>query len=288
MAIILMTVAGILTALSNLCMRLSMDTSGSSRAFMVLQLLFTFIVVTILFPFRSGIYHWNPVMIALAILGGIALGLMKVAVGKAVEKGPSGLVFAVVNCACIIPSIFVFTFLSNVIDCTYTLWNALGSMIVLCGLIWAGRSDASDSSSVKNWVFFALAAFLLHVFYLISTELRLYLMGIGYLDTQWFVPGVFVAATTMHLCIFMIKEQESPSTEVLSLGTLGGIFNGVCTYFFVIATEVATPWEQPLIFPVFSVALIAACNLWSQYLYKEKVNWYANAACLAGLALGTI
>jgi hypothetical protein len=54
------------------------------------------------------------------------------------------------------------------------------------------------------------------------------------------------------------------------------------------STEVSTPLEHAMIFPIFSVAIIILCNLWGQWLYKEKVNWLANACCVGGILIGTL
>lgn len=43
-----------------------------------------------------------------------------------------------------------------------------------------------------------------------------------------------------------------------------------------------------MIFPIFSVTIILFCNLWGQWLYKEKVNWFANACCIGGILIGTV
>jgi len=64
--------------------------------------------------------------------------------------------------------------------------------------------------------------------------------------------------------------------------------NGLCTYFMIWSTELASPLEGAVIFPIFSVTTIALSNLWSQRLYQEKVNWTACQFCIAGLIVGTV
>lgn len=288
MSVVCMLTAGVLTAFSNLCMRRSIDVSGSTRAFFVIQLLMTFFVVTLLYPLRTGSSTVSLAILTVGFLGGCALRLMKVAIGKAIEQGPSGLIFATVNSACITPAIIFALFLRQFINCEYTAKNAFGSILVLVGLLWAGNNGTHHAQRNKTWMMFALLGFVLHSLFLLTTEWRLYLTKVGYSDTQWFVPMIFVAAVVIHLVIYLKTEQEMPKRDEFFWGSLGGFFNGVCTYFFVLGTEIASSYELPFIFPAFSAALIFSCNLWGQWLYGENINWYASATCLAGVGLSSL
>ena len=54
------------------------------------------------------------------------------------------------------------------------------------------------------------------------------------------------------------------------------------------STEVATPLEHAIIFPLFAVSVMISCNLWGQLIYKEKVNWKAAGFCVLGVLVGTL
>ena len=54
------------------------------------------------------------------------------------------------------------------------------------------------------------------------------------------------------------------------------------------ATEASTPVEHAIIYPLFAVTIIILCNIWGQWLYKEQVNWKANALCVFGILIGSI
>ena len=71
-------------------------------------------------------------------------------------------------------------------------------------------------------------------------------------------------------------------------GILGGLCNGIGTFFMIRATEVSTSFEHAMIYPIFAVTIILLCNAWGQWLYKEKVNWKANIVCVIGLLIGTL
>ena len=105
---------------------------------------------------------------------------------------------------------------------------------------------------------------------------------------QWFMPMIFLAAFLVQALIFMINEKWRLKKGEVLYGILGGVANGVGTFFMIRATEVSTSFEHAMIYPIFSVSIIVLCNLWGQWLYREKVNWFATAICLLGILVGTI
>jgi hypothetical protein len=182
---------------------------------------------------------------------------------------------------------------------SYSLWNALGSILVVLGLFWAGWSNA-DAKEKKLWLLFALSAFVLHILLLAFMQWRALMLSPSMTETtllpfrlsegtsQWFMPMIFVSATLLQLLIYLYNEHRWPNRGEIMWGILGGIANGAGTFFLIRATEVAVTWEKAMMFPIYSVAIIVLCNLWGQWLYREHVNWRANIICLCGLVVGTV
>ena len=166
----------------------------------------------------------------------------------------------------------------------YTPWHAVGSLIVILGLFMAGRG-LGKMQEKKKWLFFCFSMFALHVLLLALFQFRAMLFNMESPETitsfftsesiksQWFTPFMFLFGVSVQLIIFSVSERRLPFRQEMSYGLLGGSMNGLCTYFMVWATEVASPLENAVIYPIFSVMSIALSNLWSERLYEEKINW---------------
>lgn len=296
-ALLIMIFSGLFGALSNLCMRISLEGQGSTRLFFVLQLFCTFIFLVGIYPVRTGSYEVNLFTILIGVCCGAALALVKCLIGLAINKGPSSLTFAVVNSASVLPALLLVIFLGNMAGIHYKPLHLMGAFLVIIGLFWAGW-ETSGFKKKRTWAFLAFMAFSFQCLYLCLTQWHTIVMNDHRLlseywfsdsktiNSQWFVPLVFASAWAIHLTIYWWNERKAPTWKESFWGFWGGLFNGLCAFLFIKADEIATPTENPLLFPVFSVALIITCNLWGQYLYQEKVNWQANALCLIGLSIG--
>lgn len=299
MGIQLMIIASLFVAASNYCMRRSIDSGGSSRAFLVVQLLLIFGVAVLLNPVRTGDYAFSPCMAIFGIAGGVILAAMLLCLGKALEMGPPGLTFAALNASTVMPMVLMVLLFGAAFGYTYTLAHGLGSLLVLTGLFWAGRQTLQSAKKME-WTLCVAGAFLLHVFFLVLMQWRalfihfpgengLFLsFDLNDAKSQWFMPMVFLSAALIHSIFYFVTEKRKPHRAEVLYGILGGITNGVGTFFMIWSTEVSTSFEHAMIFPIFAVTIIICCNAWGQYLYKEKVNWWANACCLAGIIVGTL
>ena len=263
MAFTAMIISGLFGALSNLCMRLSMEKHGTAKAFFVFQLTFTFLVTLILCPLRKQSYDWNAPVLILALITGCSLGLMKVMLGKALQKGPPGLTFATVNAASVMPALIIVFSVGALIDYHLSSFDFLGLFFVLAGLFWAGW-DGSYKRGTGHWILFTTSAFAFNVMYMFFTEVRAIISGdkislagipqANLMASEWFVPMVFAAAAGMHTVMFFKRERRIPHTWEVSWGVIGGIFNGLCAFLFVSATEIASLQESTVIFPIFSIS----------------------------------
>lgn len=299
MGVQLMLCAGVCVALSNFFMRKSVDAGGSSKAFLMVQLFLTLLVAIALNPVRSGDYTWSLSMGVFGLIGGCVLALMMFFLGKSVESGPASLSFAMLSSATVMPILFMVLLFGAQFGFSYNAFNALGSFLVVGGLLWAGWETAI-SIDKKKWLLFAVSAFFLHALFLVFMQWRsLFIHFPGHeglllafdeqaIKSQWFMPMVFLAASTIQMLVYVIGKKTWPSRSEFLFGTLGGLSNGVGTFFMIRSTEVATPLEHAIIFPLFAVSVMISCNLWGQLIYKEKVNWKAAGFCVLGVLVGTL
>ncbi len=299
MAIVLMLVAALFIAGSNLFLRKSIDGGGSFRAYLMIQFFIVFLVMVLLNPVRTGQYAWSDCMAGFGLTGGIfAAGLMAF-IGKSLEQGPPGLTFAAVNSATVMPTIVMVLLFGAAFGYEYTLWNGVGSILVVMALVWAGWG-LPQSEKKHRWVMFVTAAFLMHLAFLCFLQWRALFVNFpganGLLLSfdlddavnQWFMPMVFLSATFIQTVIYVSGEKRLPKKAEVQYGILGGIANGVGTFFMIWATEVSTPLLHAMIFPILAVGIIVLCNIWGKWLYKEKVNWLANAVALLGILIGSV
>lgn len=280
-------------------MRRSIDSGGSAKAYLVVQLTFSFLVMILLNPVRTGNYTWGWTAVEIGLFGGILLGFLMWGIGKTLEKGPPGLSFAILNTSSVMPGILLALIFGATFGHPYTLWNGLGSIIVVLGLLWAGWTSESNPQKFI-WACYAAFIFIVHALFLVflqwwsmlhQNELPLTVLlplKLNPFDSQWFMPAVLFAAAAFQWIIYIVTIRKRPKKEELKFGMLGGIAHGICTFFLILAPQKAAPWENAMIFPIFSVAIILICNGWAQILYKEKVNWKANTLSLIGLILGTV
>lgn len=298
MGIQLMILSAICVALSNLFMRRSIDAGGSSKAYLMMQLSLTFFVMILLNPVRTGDFSWNANVAGFALAGGILLAGIMTFLGKSFESGPPGLSVAMINCSSIVPILMLVIFFGSRFGFSYTLWNAVGSVLVVLGICWAGWGG--QIADKKRWISFISLAFAAHVAYLVFLNWRALFInfpgekGLGFsftpemASTQWFMPLIFLSAAIIQTVLFCTQEKRLPNKAETFYGMLGSVSNGIGAFLLVKATEVATSVEQAMLFPIYSVTTILACNLWGKWLYEERVNWKANALCIGGLLLGTI
>jgi drug/metabolite transporter (DMT)-like permease len=299
MGIQLILVAALFIALSNYCMRRSIDSGGTTKAFLMIQLFIVFLIAILLNPVRSGDYHWSGCMVLFAIAGGIVLALMMASLGRSLETGPPGLTFAALNSSTVMPAVLMVLLFGEAFGYQYNLWNGIGSVLVVAGLFWAGRKT-SGSGQKSNWIIYVTAAFFLHVLFLVFLNWRALFINFpgenGLLLSfdmddaicQWFMPMVFCAAFLIQTAIYLANEKRLPKKGEVLYGILGGLANGFGTFFMIWATEVSTSVEHAVIYPLFAVTIIILCNIWGQWLYKEKVNWTANGVCVLGILVATL
>jgi drug/metabolite transporter (DMT)-like permease len=166
MGIFFALLAAILASASNFCLRRSIDAGGASKAYLVVQLSFSFLVMILLNPVRTGDYSWSNTALLLGLIGGILLGFLMWGLGKTLEKGPPGLSFAVLNTSSVMPGVLLALLFGTAFNHPYTLSNGLGSILVVIGLFWAGWTSEKNPYKLV-WILFATFIFSIHTIFLV-------------------------------------------------------------------------------------------------------------------------
>lgn len=298
MAIISVCFASLFLAIANLLMRKSLDAGGTTKTYLLLQLGVCLVVSVILGPLRTGAYAINGPIIGFGLLTGVVLIALLFFLGKALEKGPPGLTFSILSAGAVFPGLVMAAFFGEKYGYPYTSWHGIGSLVVLIGLFWAGRTTA-DKTAERSRIWFVLVAimFFLHIALLLLYQGRgailshpelLTFVSAAQMGSQWFVPMMYVGSVAVQLSICLKTERRRPYRLEWIYGFLGGVCNCLCTFFLLRGTEVATGLENAIIFPVYSIGTILFSNLWGQRLYKENVNWRACQLCAVGILLGSV
>lgn len=299
MGLLFSAIAALLASISNLFLRRSIDAGGSSRGYLVVQLTFSFVMMILLNPIRTQDYGWNGMSVSLGLLGGVFLGLLMWSLGKALETGPAGLSIAILNTASVMPAVVLTLLFGSLFGHSYNVFVGAGSVLVLGGIFWASWTREKGGNQ-RLWGIFVFTLFLVHTLFLLYLQwwamvlnhdlplVKLLPMHIEPINIQWFMPALFLMAALVQWLFYLMHPGTKKLQKAeISYGIWGGVANGACNFFLILAPQVATHWQNGILFPVFSVGIILICNLWAQLLYKEKVNWKANALCVLGLVIGS-
>lgn len=294
MGLLSATIAALFIAISNLFMRRSIDSGGTTKGYLVVQMFIAFVVAFLIGPVKTGNYAMNGPIVLLGLTSGLLLAFMLIVLGKALEKGPPGLTFSILSAATVMPAIVMATLFGAAFGFTYTVWHGLGSLLVLAGLFWAGRS-LEGMQNQRAWTRLVALMFLLHVSILVIYQWRAILLNhpeplftADQVRSQWFMPMLYLGAAAVQVVIYLQSERRKLLQKEWIYGCAGGACNSLCTFFLIQATEVATGFQNAIVFPLFSIATIFFSNLWSQHLYQEKVHWRACQLCTFGILIGGV
>jgi hypothetical protein len=299
MGIFLVFISAGFCAASNFCMRRSIDRGGTTQAFLVMQMSIACLVGFLLGPLKAQQFSLSPSMLVLGISAGLVYSFMLGSLGKALEKGPAGLTFSILSGATVFPAIVMASYFGLSFGYTYTFWHAIGSIVVLAGLFWAGRG-LQGMTHFRSWLFFAFAMFALHICLLVIFQWRALLLNTPrpeeiasffsaeQIRSAWFMTLMYGTAMFMQIFFFLKNEKRPLGRSEVVNGMMGGVMNSLGTFFLIWATEVANSLENAVIYPIFSVLVILLSNLWSQKVYRESVNWRACQICALGLLIATV
>lgn len=305
MATLLMISSALITALANLLIRRGLDVApkASGDPFISQRFFTAALMVLFVILWQHGSIPIDPNMLLVGIAGGLALGALQFTIGRCLFYGPPALSFIFVSAACVIPPIIMFFIFGEDFGHGYTLYNLLGSILVLAGLYWMAQSQGfATKDTFKKWCFWAFIAFLCGVLHQLVLQWRALLLKpelppsalipfhVGAAESDFYMV---TALCTAALCQMLFQKPAATTAattdrkQTLICGIGGGLLNGLSTYLMILGTEWAkTDLEKAMIFPIFTVLLITTCNIWAKMLYKEKVNWPANAVCMTGILVG--
>lgn len=252
MGIFFSVLAAILASISNFCLRRSIDSGGSSKAYLVVQLTFSFLIMVLLNPVRTGDYQWSGAAVAAGLVGGLLFGLLMWGLGKSLEKGPPGLTFAILNTSSVMPAILLALLFGTQFHHPYTLSNGMGSLLVTIGLLWAGGTSEANPHKVV-WICFATFIFIIHTLFLFFLQWWAMVLKPDLPDSvllpfhlnhnhlQWFMPAIFFVGALFQWVVFFVRRHRFPKGAEISYGILGGVMNGACTFFFDLSSPGGTP-----------------------------------------------
>jgi multidrug transporter EmrE-like cation transporter len=299
MGILFALIAGIFMPLTNLTVRKSLDFGGNTKGYFVFQMLSTLICAYLFGPVRTGDYSLNWPAALMGSIAGVLLFVMLFFLGKSLQKGPPGFTFAILNSATVIPGILMAIFFGASLGYEFKLAHALGCIFVLIGLFWAGKG-LQDLSAPRKWLFFSSTMFLFHVLLLGLYQGRGMLLSplrpaelfsslpAHLIKSECFIPCMFLTAVLIQTFVFIKDERRKPKQGEILYGFFGGLSNFLVTFFLLKAAQFASPIENGVIYPIFSVVGIILTNAWGQKLYQEQVNWRACQLCVFGLIVGTV
>lgn len=281
-------------SLANLFFRkssLKQDVHGYLFCYYLISFLSTFAF----YPSLTKI-PFSPFLLAAGVFVGILNVLLMQVLSISLKYGPAGLTFAFQNASSIFPNALLFLIFGAAFEFIVTPYQVLGMSFVLLGLYFASWQDQPLHLS-SRWFKWTVLGFLLQMFILTFLQWRCLLFShfenhllIPFHFEEscdaWFMLGFLGGALLLQALIFLYRQRFLKKSELI-FGSLGGLTNGVGTYLLLLATRGALPAEKGLIFPGFAVSVILLCNLWGYMLYREEMNYKANALCLLGIIIAS-
>lgn len=291
--------ASLAASMSCLALSKTVHRGASVGGYLSIYFLISFLVSALLNGIFTTQVPLNGSIAVIGLLTGIFVIIMMIMMGKALQEGPSGLTFAFQNSGAILPAILLALIFKSPFGFILTPGNLLGMALVVGGLLFAAKGGLKGTLS-KKWVFFAFFTFFLQATILTIYQWRCLLLDAALpshifipftcseADDIWFMPSMFLSATTLQLIFFYFKERRWLTKVELFGGAMGGVANGLSTFFLLKATWVATGLGKAMLFPLFTVLVILLCNVSGKFFYKEKINWGANACCALGILVGML
>jgi drug/metabolite transporter (DMT)-like permease len=287
-------------AISNLVIRMGLNPTKSLNGFLfIFYLTSMFFTLAMFYEILASPINY-PMVAAGMIQGGIVVLLTQLT-AAAMKKGPAALTFAFRNASAVFPPLILFILFGPSFGFIITPVQLLGMTIVVIGLFFAARQKNSDGiqSIPKSWFLYAICCFAIQGLastivqwrcLLFTQDLPSHLLipfSCAEADDGWFLPAGFAMASILQLILFLREKRIFESKE-LYLGGLGGLLNGSCGFFLILATKWASPVEKVILFPLFAVLIIMLCNLWGRIIYNERVNILGNAVCCFGIFVASL
>lgn len=266
----------------------------------LLFLYFISFIISIMISFKDILSQFNPIIFAVGCCVGLLNMAMMWLTAQALLTGPAGLTFAFQNASGIFPGLILFFAFGPMFGFELSVMQVAGMLMVLCGLYLGSKQTTSNQKSSRLWFVYAIGCFLIQIlaFCIICWRCLLFNLEAPFHDLipwklsassdAWFLPGQFGTAFILQLFLIVAYDRRRVSFKEFFYGSSGGILNAVSSFFLLLATKVAMPFEKALIFPSFVVMTMIFCNLWANRFYQERFNWTSNCLCSLGIFLGSI
>ncbi len=284
-------------ALSNFFVRRGVTDGGDHY---IMPRFFTAGLVSIpIIYLHHGSVSFDPQMGLVALASGLCLGLLQYSIGRSLQFGPSGLTFIFVSSVCVWPPLVMFLLFGDAFGHGYSLYNLIGSLLVIAGLCWMGSGGKADSSTFTKWLKWIAVGYLATTLFYTLFQWRALLLRPD-IPESTLIPfhgnaqagDIFMAITffvaALSQLLFRNRTQTTTTTTqgLCMSGCIAGILSGISTYFLLLGTECAeSATENAIIFPLNTVMIILFCNIWASRYYNERINWPANALALSGIAI---
>ena len=277
--------ASICAAGSSLCFRKSADSPGSPSGYLIPFYLVAFLLSFFVYP-ETWSTPVNYVLLGIGACAGCLSALLMILIARALQHGPAGLTFAILNASAIFPGMVLFLTLGQDFGFACTWTQVAGMVLVLVGLFMGAKKESEGKKG--TWLKYAFGCFFAQICILTLMQARCILFGCPEwhmaveADDVWFMPGQFGAALVMQMVLYW-KDKPVVRRREFGLGMMGGIANFTSNMLLLVATKYALPLEKGIIFPVFAVAAMVLSNVWANRLYKENFNLKTNVLCSFGI-----
>lgn len=291
MAIIIMVLSGFLASLSNFWLHCTLKKNGSSQNYLLFQFAFSGLFAALLLKDLNI----NLLDALLGCFSGLLMSAMMYCLSMALQLGPAALTFSMINSVSVFPGIVFACILGQAFGHAYSYWHGMGALLILMGLF---QGSFSDLKSSKHWPLYTLIACLLNICFLLLVQWRAMLFKTDLPPSQliplhlspeeglFFMPCLYLSS--MLFQAFIPKRASNFQGIEILYSLFGGILSSIGIFFYLQATYFAQATENAIIFPTYCISLIITTNLWSFFLYQEKLDWRANALSISGIIISQI
>ncbi len=307
-AILFALIAASCASLSNLFFRKCSSNNSAAYQFLFHYYLVSFICSFLIRP-DLILNSWDGNILLIGCGAGILNVIMMTITSRALQHTSAGITFTFQNASSVFPNILLFLLLGSSFGFIVTSHQVVGTVLILIGLFAGLLSNKSAKSNSTKWRRYVFGCCFVQILILCIFQSRFLITGNSASDAAdvWFMVGFFGMALIFQTFVLLnqrrlkqknyIEGQASVATPVntflskgskIIFGALSGIGNAASTYFLLQATQVATPLERGLIFPLFSIAVIILCNLWGYWLYEERPKVASLALCSLGIFVASI
>ncbi len=298
MVLLFVLAASLGVGLSNLALRKYLDRGGESFQYFAIQLPVIFLI-SLLSVKQADLLHAHAFLLAWSILSGLLFYALMHFIGRAVQSGPAGLTFAVLNASTVFPAALMALWPGKQFGFSYELMQVLGAALIVGTLFFSVRQEMKEAKELR-WALYTGALFLTHILLLLAMQWRgLWIQHemaprfgtqITPLEANstLYMPLMFLTASICQLAAVGPKNIFKIPVSAWRFGPLGAIANGVGTFCLLLALRHAQGISAVILYPLYGVATLLFCNFWARYLYREKVRWGMLTLCSAGILLASI